>query len=175
MEINYSKNHVLKISFGLLFIFTATFVSLKVLFHTKTSVDVSDVEIKLPTSANTVKIGSTQTAVITALGKPKQISKYSSQTNYKQGTVLNYNGAKFYFVQNKLANFEITSHKYIVGLASTNKYNAIGNSTTDLPRIKIEANAAMLSVKDADITTDQVLEYDINDSGKVTKIAYTDY
>lgn len=175
MEKNYIKKHGLKISVTLLLIAATVFVGYKMLFHTKDSIDVSEVQIKLPAGTQTVKIGSSQKAVINALGQPKQITPYSSQASYKQGTVLNYNGAKFYFVQNKLATFEITSRKYKVGLTSTHKYNTIGNSTKDLPSIKIEANAAMLNVIDDDITTGQVLEYDINDSGKVSKIAYTDY
>jgi len=157
-------------------VLAVAFVGAKTLFNTKETINVADVEIKLPTSKNSVKIGSTQNAVISALGQPKQIAPYSSQANYKQGTVLNYNGAKFYFVHNKLSNFEITSHKFKVGLAGTRRYTtSIGNTSDDLPRLKIQDNAAFLDVKSDDATTDQYLEYDMSQDGKVTKILYNDY
>jgi len=142
----------------------------------KESINVADVEIKLPAGKTVVKIGSTQTAVIHALGTPKQITAYSVQDSYKQGTVLNYNGAKFYFVHDKLTNFEITSHKFKVGLTGGHSYlTSIGNTSGDLPNLKIQDNAAFIDVKSDDATTDQYLEYDMNGDGKVTKILYSDY
>jgi hypothetical protein len=156
-------------------VIAAGFFITKVLCKTKETVDVSELEIKLPAGKSSVKIGSSQTSVINALGQPKQIGAYSSQANYKQGTVLNYNGAKFIFIHNKLANFEITSHKYNVGLASTHKYNSIGNSKSQLPHFNIQNRTALLDVTNEDSTTDQYLEYDLNDNGQVTKISYSDY
>jgi len=147
----------------------------KTFFGTKESINVADVEIKSPASKTAVKIGATETAVIKALGQPKQIAPYSSQANYKQGTVLNYNGAKFYFVRNKLTNFEITSHKFKVSLAGNRYTTSIGNTTSDLPHLKIQDNAAFLDVKTDDATADQYLEYDMGENGKVTKILYSDY
>lgn len=147
----------------------------KAFYKTKKTIEISELEIKLPESKSTIKIGSSQTAVIKALGQPKQIAAYSAQANYKEGTILNYNGAKFIFIHDKLANFEITSHKYKVGLSSTHKYNSIGNTTAELPRFNIQDKTALLDVTNSDSTTDQYLEYDLNDSGKVTKISYSDY
>jgi hypothetical protein len=147
----------------------------RALLKTKDSIEVSELEIKLPTGNSSVKIGASQNALIQVLGTPKQIAAYSSQADYKQGTVLNYNGAKFYFVHNRLANFEITSHKFKVGLASTHRYNSIGNLRSELPRFKIQDQTALLDVTNHDSTTDQYLEYDLSDSGKVTRISYSDY
>ena len=153
----------------------AGFFITKALCKTKETIEVSELEIKLPTSKNAVKIGSSQNSVINELGQPKQIAAYSSQANYKAGTVLNYNGAKFIFIHNKLANFEITSHKYKVGLASTHKYNSIGNTKAQLPHFNIENKTALLDATNDDSTTDQYLEYDLNDKGQLTKISYSDY
>lgn len=170
----YNKKRLV---FGLVTVAVATtcFFVGKAFYKPKKSIEISELEIKLPEGKSTIKIGSSQNAVIQALGQPKQIAPYSLQANYKQGTVLNYNGAKFIFIHNKLANFEITSHKYRVGLASTHKYNTIGNSTAELSQFKIENKTALLDVTSEDSTTDQYLEYDLNDSGKVTKISYSDY
>ena len=52
---------------------------------------------------------------------------------------------------------------------------AIGTSSSELPHYKILQNTALLDVKDADLTTNQYLEYDLSDSGKVTRIIYSDY
>ncbi|MEO6521372.1 MAG: hypothetical protein ABIN91_06840 [Mucilaginibacter sp.] len=156
-------------------VLSAAYLVGKSLLKPKVSVDVSELEIKLPTGLNSVKIGSSQKAVIKALGQPKQIAAYSSQANYKEGTVLNYNGAKFIFIHDKLTNFEITSHKYRVGLASTHKYSSIGSLKSDLPHFKIQDKTAFLDVTNEDSTTDQYLEYDLNDNGQVTKISYADY
>ena len=151
-------------------------VGVKVFYAPKDTINIGDVEIKSPMGNKAVKIGSTQTAVISALGQPKQIAAYSSQASYKQGTVLNYNGAKFYFVHDKLTNFEITSHKFKVDLAGARKYiTSIGNSPSDLPRLKIQDNTAFLDVKNEDAIADQYLEYDLGGDGKVTKILYSDY
>jgi hypothetical protein len=160
---------------GAVVILLAGFTIYKTVLKPKTTVDVSELEIKLPSQPGAVKIGSSQTAVIKVLGAPKQIAAYSSQADYKQGTVLNYNGAKFIFIHGKLANFEITSHKYDVGLASTHKYTTIGNSRWQLPHFKIQDKTALLDVVNEDSTTDQYLEYDLSDSGKVTRISYADY
>jgi len=160
---------------AVLVILAVVFIGSKSLFGTKDSINVADVEIKLPAGKTAVKIGSTETALISALGQPKQISAYSSQASYKQGTVLNYNGAKFYFVHNKLTNFEITSHKFKVGLSGNRYTTSIGNTRSDLPHLRIQDNAAFLDVKSDDATTDQYLEYDMSDNGKVTKILYNDY
>lgn len=154
---------------------SAGFFITKALAPPKETVDVSELEIKLPAGKSAVKIGASQNAVITALGKPKQIAAYSSQAHYKQGTQLNYNGAKFIFIHNKLANFEITSHKFNVGLASTHKYNSIGSTKAELPHFNIQNKTALLDVTNDDSTTNQYLEYDLNDNGKVTKISYSDY
>lgn len=145
------------------------------LLKPKVTVDVAELEIKLPAGVNSVKIGSSQNAVIKALGQPKQIGAYSSQANYKEGTVLNYNGARFIFIHDKLANFEITSHKYKVGLTSTHKYSTIGSKKSELPHFNIQNKIALLDVTNEDSTTDQYLEYDLNDNGQVTKISYADY
>jgi hypothetical protein len=156
-------------------VLSAGFLVGKSLLKPKVTVDVNELEIKLPEAKSAVKIGASQNAVITALGQPKQIAPYSSQANYKEGTVLNYNGAKFIFIHDKLANFEITSHKYKVGLASTHKYSSIGSLKTDLPHFNIQDRTALLDVTNEDSTTDQYLEYDLNGSGQVTKISYSDY
>ena len=160
---------------AVILILAIVLIGSKTFFGTKESINVADVEIKVPASKTGVKIGATETAVIKALGQPKQIAPYSSQANYKQGTVLNYNGAKFYFVRNKLTNFEITSHKFKVGLAGNRYTTSIGNTTSDLPHLKIQDNAAFLDVKTDDATADQYLEYDMGENGKVTKILYSDY
>ncbi|OCX52650.1 hypothetical protein BEL04_14485 [Mucilaginibacter sp. PPCGB 2223] len=160
---------------GLIVVLAVIFIGTKSIFGPKESINVADVEIKLPAGKTSVKIGSTENAVISALGQPKQIAPYSSQASYKQGTVLNYNGAKFYFVKNKLTNFEITSHKFKVGLAGNRYTTSIGNTTRDLPHLKIQDNAAFLDVKSDDATTDQYLEYDMGENGRVTKILYSDY
>jgi len=160
---------------AIIVVLAVIFIGTKAMFGAKESINVADVEIKAPSGKATVKIGSTQNAVINALGQPKQIAPYSSQANYKQGTVLNYNGAKFYFVHNKLTNFEITSHKYKVGIAGNRYTTCIGNTTSDLPHLKIQDNAAFLDVKSEDATADQYLEYDMGENGRVTKILYSDY
>lgn len=160
---------------AVILVLAAIFVGTKSFFSIKESINVADVEIKLPSGKSAVKIGATQTAVIKALGQPKQIAPYSSQANYKQGTVLNYNGAKFYFIRNKLTNFEITSHKFNVGLAGNRYTTSIGNTKRDLPHLKIQDNAAFLDVKSDDATADQYLEYDMGENGRVTKILYSDY
>ncbi|EHQ30417.1 hypothetical protein [Mucilaginibacter paludis] len=175
MKKNYRKKSALFITLIIVVILTSGFFISKKLLKPKDSVEVAELEIKLPTGKSSVKIGASQTALIKALGQPKQIGPYSSQAHYKQGTVLNYNGAKFYFVHNKLTNFEITSHKYKVGLASTHKYNSIGNTQAQLPKFKIQNKTALLDVTSDDSTTDQFLEYDLSDSGKLTKITYSDY
>lgn len=174
MKNNYSKRPVL-MALILVVILSAAYLIGKSIFKTKNSVEISELEIKLPSGKTAVKIGASQTALIKALGQPKQIAAYSSQAHYKQGTVLNYAGAKFYFVHNKLTNFEITSHKYKVGLTSTHRYNSIGNAKSELPHFNIQNKTALLDVTSDDSTTDQYLEYDLSDSGKVTKIAYSDY
>jgi hypothetical protein len=133
------------------------------------------VEIKLPESKGSVKIGATESYVISTLGKPKQVSSFSSQASYKQGTVLIYGDAKFYFVHNKLTDFEITSHNYKLSLGSKHKYMAVGSPSNELPHYTIQQNAALLDVKDSDQATNQFLEYDLSDSGKVTRIVYSDY
>jgi hypothetical protein len=157
-------------------VLAVAFIGFKALSKPKYTIDVADLEIKLPAGKTAVKIGSTQTALINALGQPKQIAPYSLQASYKQGTVVNYNGAKFYFVRDKLTNFEITSHKFNVGLAGSHNYiTSIGNTPNDLPRLKIQDNAAFLDVKNQDATIDQYLEYDMSGDGKVTKILYSDY
>ena len=171
MNTSFTSKFTLKTTIVVLMLVIVGFFTTKYLLFPKVSVDVSDVVISLPHSDNTVKIGSPQTALISALGKPKQVSGFSSQDDYRQGTVLNYNGAKFYFVHNKLTDFEITSHSYKVGLASDHKFNSIGNTSSDLPHVKIEQNIALLDVKKDDAATDQFLEYDLSDSGKVTKIS----
>lgn len=160
---------------AVILILAIVLIASKTFFGTKESINVADVEIKSPAGKAAVKIGATETAVIKALGQPKQIAPYSSQANYKQGTVLNYNGAKFYFVRNKLTNFEITSHKFKVGLSGNRYTTCIGNTTSDLPHLKIQDNAAFLDVKTDDATADQYLEYDMGENGKVTKILYSDY
>jgi len=175
MKKKSTKISVLKFGIIAVLIFTAIFGASSVFLFPKVSVDVKEVEIKSPSSDSTVKIGSSQKSVIQALGNPKQVTAFSSQTSYKQGTVLNYSGAKFYFVHNKLSNFEITSHKFKVGIVSAHKFNSIGNSKDQLPHFKIDKNTALLDVKNDDFTTDQYLEYDLSDSGKVTKITYSDY
>jgi len=176
MKKKYSLKTLVISGVAVVIVLAVAFICAKALFTVKDTINVADVEIKVPTSTNAVKIGSTQKAVISALGQPKQIAPYSSQANYKQGTVLNYNGAKFYFVHNKLTNFEITSHKFKVGLAGTRKYTtSIGNTPDELPRLKIQDNTAFLDVKSDDATTDQYLEYDMSQDGKVTKILYNDY
>lgn len=172
---NYIKKSTTILGLTAVFILTTGFFIRKTFFKTKDSVDVTELEIKLPAGKKSIKIGATQTALINALGQPKQISPYSSQAHYKQGTVLNYNGAKFYFIHNKLTNFEITSHKYKIGLTSTHRYNSIGNSRSDLPKFNIQNKTALLDVTSDDSTTDQFLEYDLNDSGKLSKITYSDY
>lgn len=174
MEKNYDKRKLV-LGLATAAVVIAGFFIGKAFYKTKKTIEISEIEIKLPESKSTVKIGSSQTAVIKALGQPKQIAAYSSQANYKQGTVLNYNGAKFIFIHDKLANFEITSHKYRVGLASTHRYNSIGNTTAELPHFKIEDKTALLDAMNDDSTTNQYLEYDLNDNGKVTKISYSDY
>jgi hypothetical protein len=171
----YNKKTIVILSLTTVVVVSAGYFGGKLLFKTKDSVEVSELEIKLPASKNGIKIGASQSAVIKALGQPKQVASYSSQANYKQGTILDYIGAKFYFVHDKLTNFEITSHKYRVGLASTHRYNAIGNTKSQLPRFKIQNSTALLDVTNNDSTTDQYLEYDLSDSGKVTKISYSDY
>jgi hypothetical protein len=158
-----------------LFVIVTAAIGVKSVFFPKNSIDVRDVEIQLPASGNSVKIGASESYVINTLGKPKQVSSFSSQANYKQGTVLNYNGAKFYFVHNKLTDFEITSHKYKVSLGNLHKYMAVGTPSNELPHYKIQQNAALLDVKDSDLATNQFLEYDLSDSGKVTRIVYSDY
>ncbi|RKR84920.1 hypothetical protein BDD43_5173 [Mucilaginibacter gracilis] len=172
-KINYKKTIVLGV--GAVAIVSAGFFITQLLSPPKVTVDVADLEIKLRAGKNAVKIGSSQNAVISALGQPKQIAPYSTQAHYKQGTVLNYNGAKFIFIHDKLANFEITSHKYNVGLASAHKYNAIGNTEAELPAFKIQDKTALLDVTNDDSTTNQYLEYDLSDAGTVTKISYSDY
>jgi len=156
-------------------VLSAGYLAGKALLKPKVSVDVAELEIKLPAGLNSVKIGSSQNAVIKALGTPTQIAAYSSQANYKEGTVFSYNGAKFVFVHDKLTNFEITSHKYKVGLASTHKFSSIGSKRSDLPHFNIQNKTALLDVTNEDSTTDQYLEYDLNDNGQVTKISYSDY
>lgn len=173
MEKAYNK----RVMAGVVFIVLVAsgFFLEKMLLKPKTTVDVADVEIKLHTGNSGVKMGASQNALISALGAPKQIAAYSLQANYKQGTVLNYNGAKFYFIHDKLTNFEITSHKFNVGLTGTHQYTAIGNKKADLPHFKIQDRIALLDVTSEDSTTDQYLEYDLNDNGAVTKISYSDY
>ena len=157
-------------------IITGCFFMVKGVWRSKKeSIDVNDIVITSPNSNHAIKIGVSPKVVVSALGKPKQISTFSAQTNYKQGTVLNYNGAKFYFVHNKLSDFEITSHKYKVGLKSINKFNTIGNSTADLNEFKIEQNTALLNIKDSDGATDEFLEYDLGDNGQITKISYSNF
>ncbi len=158
-----------------LFVIVTAAVGIKKVFFPKNSIDVKDVEVKLPESGNGIKIGASQSEVIHTLGKPKQVSSFSSQASYKQGTVLNYGDAKFYFVHDKLTDFEITSHKYKVGLGSAHKYMAVGTPSNELPHYAIQQNAALLDVKDSDLSINQFLEYDLSDSGKVTKIVYSDY
>ena len=172
------KHHTEKyivLGIAILFVVVSAVLGIKNVFFPKNSIDIKDVEIKLPAGNNSLKIGATKSAVINALGEPKQESSFSSQASYKQGTVLNYNGAKFYFVRDRLTDFEITSHKYKVSLGSLHKYMAIGTSSSELPHYKILQNTALLDVKDADLTTNQYLDYDLSDSGKVTRIIYSDY
>jgi hypothetical protein len=133
------------------------------------------VEIKVAGSNSSIKIGAPQSNLISALGKPTQISSFSSQASYKQGTILNYGDAKFYFVRNKLTDFEITSHKYKVSFGTVHKPMAVGTPSDQLPHYKIQQNTALLDVKDEDISTNQFLEYDLSDSGKITRIVYSDY
>ncbi|MBW4889874.1 hypothetical protein KXQ82_09110 [Mucilaginibacter sp. HMF5004] len=174
MRKHQPKRYVI-LGIATLFVIITAAIGIKSVFFPKNSIDVKDVEIKLPSGNNTVKIGASKESVITALGKPKQVSSFSSQANYKQGTVLNYDGDKFYFVHNKLTDFELTSHKYKVSLGSVHKYMAVGTPSNELPHYKILQNAALLDVKDSDLATNQFLEYDLSDSGKVTKIVYSDY
>jgi hypothetical protein len=157
------------------FVIVTAVIGVRKVFFPKNSIDVKDVEIKLPESDGSVKIGASESAVINTLGKPKQVSSFSSQASYKQGTVLNYGDAKFYFVHDKLTDFEITSHKYKVGLGLIHKYMAVGTSVNELPHYKVLQNATLLDVRDSDQSTNQFLEYDLSDSGKVTKIVYSDY
>ncbi len=161
---------------AVLVVLAVALIGFKLSTKPKDTINVADVEIKLPAGKTAVKIGATQSALISALGQPKQIAPYSSQASYKQGTVVNYNGAKFYFIHDKLTNFEITSHTFKVGLAGSRTYlTSIGNTPSDLPNLKIQDNAAFLDVKSGDAIVDQYLEYDMSGDGKVTKILYSDY
>jgi len=174
MRKHQTKTYIV-LTIATLFVIVSAVIGIKNVFFPKNSIDIKDVEIKLPTGNSSLKIGSPESTVIRVLGQPKQISSFSSQASYKQGTVLNYNGAKFYFVHDKLSDFEITSHTYKVSLGGLHKYMVIGTSRSELPHYKIQQNTALLDVKDADLTTNQYLEYDLSDSGKVTRIVYSDY
>jgi hypothetical protein len=174
MKKNPTKTYII-LGIATVFVIVTAIVGIKKVFFPKNSIDVRDVEIKLPENDGTVKIGASESYVINALGKPKQVSSFSSQANYKQGTVLNYGDAKFYFIRNKLTDFEITSHKYKVSLGTTHKYMAVGTPSNELPHYTVSKNAGLLDVKDSDQTTNQFLEYDLSDSGKVTRIVYSDY
>lgn len=174
MSNTYTKKSKVILATAVVAVLVAGFFVVKALTVKKT-VEVSELEIKLPTSKASVKIGASQNEVINALGQPKQVSGYSSQADYKEGTELTYNGAKFYFVHDKLVNFEITSHKFNVGLASSHKYSSVGTKRSDLPHFKIQDRTALVDVTNQDSTTDQYLEYDLNDNGQVTKISYSDY
>ena len=171
----YSYKNYIILGIAGLFVICTAILGIKNVFFPKNTLDVKDVEIKIPSGKSSLKIGESESSVINALGKPKQVNSFSSQADYKHGTVLNYSGAKFYFVRNKLSDFEITSHKYKVSLGNTNKCMTVGSPTADLPHYKIQQNTALIDIKDADLTTNQYLEYDLSDSGKVTRIVYSDY
>lgn len=174
MRKNQPKTYII-LTIATIFVVVTAAIGVKNVFFPKNSIDVKDVEIKVPARNTSIKMGASETSAIHALGAPKQVSSFSSQASYKEGTVLNYNGAKFYFVRNKLTDFEITSHKYKVALGGAAKDMSVGTSTSQLPHYKIQQNMALLDVKDADLLTNQFLEYDLSDSGKVTRIVYSDY
>jgi len=71
----------------------------------KSSIEKSDIRIRLTKGGDAVQFGGTKAVLIAALGKPQSIEKYTFETLNEKGELITYNGNNFYFIKDKLMGF----------------------------------------------------------------------
>lgn len=137
----------------------------------------SDIAVKRTGHTAAVKFGSTQQALLAALGKPQKISPFYFEIDNKHGKVILYPGAKFYIIDDKLDSFEITSADFYLSISKSIPVVKVGTGSHLLPGGKqINKTAIAYETVTKDYTsTDEFLEFDLDKTGrKVTKIMYGD-
>lgn len=130
-----------------------------------------------------VGLDCSQQSLVLAFGKPTQMKNYNFEMDNKMGNAVLYNGANFYFEDNKLIGFEISKPGFNLTFGHPKLTSTIGRSIASLPpgfTTKCRGNncAKVYDLKNTDnSTTDKFLEYQYsNGSSKLTmKIILGEY
>jgi hypothetical protein len=133
------------------------------------NVEINQISVK-KSSSITCKLGDTPQEIISSLGTPGTSYSVFFEMHEKDALVYDYDGTKFYFLDNQLDSYEISSSDFLVGSASAGVFFNVGSPMSSvseyLPNWSSNKNEGTLS---ADITEagqpiDQFLYIEFNPS-----------
>ncbi|GAC1304566.1 MAG: hypothetical protein NVSMB24_12170 [Mucilaginibacter sp.] len=119
-----------------------------------------------------VQPGCSQQILTRAFGRPVQMKSYNFEMDNKMGYEVLYDGADYYFEDNKLIGFVISKPGFNITLGHPQVITGVGKSIAGLPQgftTKCRDNkcAKVYDLKRADnVTTDTFLAYDYGNSNR---------
>ena len=145
------------------------------------NVEINQISVK-KSSSITCKLGDTPQVIISSLGTPGTSYSVFFEIEEKDALVYDYDGTKFYFLDNKLYSYAISSPIFLVGSGSAGVFFNVGaplSSVSDyLPNWSSKRKERNLS---ANITnggqlTDKYIYIEFNPSTEIiTHISIEDY
>jgi hypothetical protein len=146
-------------------------------------IDINQISVRVKNnSALTCNLGNTPQEIISSLGTPGTSYSVFFEMHEKDALVYDYDGSKFYFLDNQLYSYAISSPDFLVGSASAGVFFNIGSPLSSvseyLPNWSSNKNEGTLSatITNGGQLTDEFIYIEFNPSTDIiTSISIRSY
>jgi len=145
------------------------------------NIEINQISVKR-SSAVTCNLGDTPQEIIASLGTPDTSYSVFFEMHEKDALVYDYDGTKFYFLDDQLESYELSSPDFLVGDSSSGVFFNVGaplrNVSYYLPNWSSRRNKGTLlaNITSGGQQTDTFIYFEFNSSTKIiTKIDIRSY
>ncbi len=141
------------------------------------NVEMMNIEIAKPNKKGHIDMYSPMNELIKMFGKPLKTEEYYFEMDDKHGFVVKYQGANFYYQDNRLIGFDFdsTAKGFLIGLKDQRVFSGIGKSLNTFNKLKFVNGGAFFNVQSFGADAQQILSFQTDQKQLVTKIFFTSY
>jgi len=133
-------------------------------------IEIADLMIIRSNKPTQISLGSSKNKVIEAFGQPVTVRKsYFVKFDFR-GEMIDYKGAQFYFVNNRLEAFDLKSNQFSIQIKGTHNYAVVGNISNGFVKAVPKAQFTTITLQHNDVYYDEVLGFTFDARNKILNI-----